>query len=158
MRFWSVLVETIYWAVSGLLLVLFILLKFTGTVLFDCNTMYNSIVHRIHGYCYCSLLLILFTVYTITVGCYTVPLVSLSRPGILSDMILSVLNELNNNEQLTLGLNKLMEETTSVFWVDLGYRLRSRFTVPLQDFGGWLTSRIVHIIIVINILLLLLTT
>ena len=103
--------------------------------MFDCNTMYNSIVHRIHGYCYCSLLLILFTVYTITVGCYTVPLVSLSRPGILSDMILSVLNELNNNEQLTLGLNKLMEETTFVFWVDLGYRLRSRLTIPLQDSG-----------------------
>jgi len=42
--------------------------------------------------------------------------------------------ELNNNinGQLTLGLGKLMRETASVFWVDLGYRLRSRDTVPLQ--------------------------
>ena len=38
-----------------------------------------------------------------------------------------------------------MEETGSVFWVDLGYRLRSRLTVPLQ--GSELTSRIVHIVI-----------
>ena len=50
-----------------------------------------------------------------------------------------------------------MEETTSVFWVDLGYRLRSRLTVPLQGSGGRLTSRIVHIVIVIDTLLLLLT-
>jgi len=28
-----------------------------------------------------------------------------------------------------------MEETASVFWVDLGYRLRSRLRVPLQ--GSW---------------------
>ena len=33
------------------------------------------------------------------------------------------------------GLGKLMEETASVFWVDLGYRLRSRLRVPLQ--GSW---------------------
>jgi len=42
------------------------LLKVTGTRLFDRNTLYSPIVHRIHGYCYCSLLLTLFTVYTIT--------------------------------------------------------------------------------------------
>jgi len=29
-----------------------------------------------------------------------------------------------------------MEETTSVFWVDLGFRLRSRKRVPLQGFRG----------------------
>jgi len=29
-----------------------------------------------------------------------------------------------------------MEETTSVFWVDLGYRLRSRKRVPLQGSRG----------------------
>jgi len=34
-------------------------------------------------------------------------------------------------KQLTLGLKKLMEEMTSVFWVDLGYRLRSRKRVLL---------------------------
>ena len=38
---------------------------------------------------------------------------------------------INNIKQLTLGLKKLMEETASVFWVDLGFRLRSRKRVPL---------------------------
>jgi len=46
---------------------------------------------------------------------------------------LIVLTELNNhvNGQLTLGLGKLMKETTFVFWVDLGYMLRSRDRVSL---------------------------
>ena len=46
--------------------------------------------------------------------------------------------KLNNKiiEQLTLGLGKLMEDTASVFWVDLGYRLRSRLRVPLQGSCG----------------------
>jgi len=44
-----------------------------------------------------------------------------------------------------------MEETTSVFWVDLGYKLRSRDAIPLQGSEGWLTSCIVHIAIVIVI-------
>ena len=45
------------------------------------------------------------------------------------------LTKLNNNVngQLTLGLRKLMEETASVFWVDLGYRLRSRDTFSLHS-------------------------
>ena len=50
----------------GLLLYKFILLKVTGKRLFDRNTLYSPTVHRIHCYYYCSLLLILFTVYTIT--------------------------------------------------------------------------------------------
>jgi len=29
-----------------------------------------------------------------------------------------------------------MEETTSVFWMDLGYRLRSQDTIPLQGAKG----------------------
>jgi len=33
-------------------------------------------------------------------------------------------------------------EETSVFWVILGYRLRSRLTVPLQGPGGRLTSHL----------------
>jgi len=70
--------------------------------------------------------------------------------------ILIVINN-NVNWQLTLGLGKLIEETTSVFWVNLGYRLRSRDTVQLQGSGGWQTSRIIHIVIIIDILLLLLT-
>ena len=39
-------------------------------------------------------------------------------------------------KQLTLGLGKLMEETASVFWVDLGFKLRSQDTVLLQGPGG----------------------
>jgi len=65
MRYWSVLDVTIYWAVARLIIV-FMLLKVTGKRLFDRNTLYSPIVHCIHGYCYRSLLLILFTVYTIT--------------------------------------------------------------------------------------------
>ena len=97
------------------------LLEVTGKVLFDSNIMYSSIVHRIHDYCYRSLLLILFTVYTITVDCYTVSLLSSYLPSVISNMVLIVMTELNNNVngQLILGLGKLMEETTSVFWVDL---------------------------------------
>jgi len=63
------------------------------------------------------LLLLSFTVYMITVDCYTIPLLLLYRPSTLSNMILIVLIELNNNVngQLILGFGKLMEETTSVF-------------------------------------------
>ena len=76
--------------------------------------------------------------YTITVDCYTVPLLSLYRPDILNNMILIILTELNNNVngQLTLELEKLMEEIAFVFWVDLRYRLRNRNTVSLQGSGG----------------------
>jgi len=49
---------------------------------------------------------------------------------------LIILTELNNNVngQLTLGLRKLMKET-SVFWVDLRYRLRSRLMVHCRILG-----------------------
>ena len=121
---------------SRLDIVLFHVTEITGKVLLDRNTMYSLIVHRIHGYGYYSLFWLLFTMYTIIVDCYTVLLPPLYRPSILSNMILIVLTELNNNvnRQFTLGLRKLMKET-SVFWVDLGYRLRSRLRVPLQ--GSW---------------------
>ena len=68
MRFWvGYIYEIVYWLeASRLLLYYFMLLKVTGKWLFDRSTLYSPIVHRIHGYCYCSLLLILFTVYTIT--------------------------------------------------------------------------------------------
>jgi len=61
---------------------------------------------------------------------------------------------LNNNiiEQLTSGLGKLMEKTTSVFWVILRYWLCNRDMVPLQGFKGWLTSCIVSIVIIIDYL------
>ena len=42
----------------------------------------------------------------------------------------------HDNTQLALGLGRLMEETASVFWVDLGFRLRSRKRVPLQGSRG----------------------
>ena len=67
-------------------------------------------------------------------------LLSLYRPSTLRNMILIVLTEyvilivlteLNNNVKLTLGLGRLMDETASVFWMDLGYRLRNRDRVPL---------------------------
>ena len=52
-------------------------------------------------------------------------------------MKLITLIKLNNNVngRLTPGMEKLMEEMASVFWVDLGYRSRSRLRVPLQ--GSW---------------------
>jgi len=77
-------------------------------------------------------------VYTITVTINVLLLLlSLYRLSILSNMDTDCLTELNNNinGQLTLGLGKLMEETTSVFWVDLGDKLHSRLRVPLQ--GSW---------------------
>ena len=118
----------------------FMLQKVTGIGLFDRNTLYP-----VQSYCSSyTRLLISFTVLIIvhrvyvTVDYHTVLLLSLYRSDILSNMIQIALTELNNNEnrQLTLGLGKLMEKTASVCWVDLGYRLRSRLTVPLQDFRG----------------------
>ena len=66
--------------------------KVTGKGLFNCNTLYSPIIHRIHGYCYCSLVLLLFTVYTITVDCYTVPLLSLYRLSILGNISIDCFN------------------------------------------------------------------
>ena len=40
-----------------------------------------------------------------------------------------------------------MEETTSVFWVDLGYRLRSRKKVPLQGSRGVTGTRPVPVLV-----------
>ena len=128
----------------GMLLVLFMLLKVTEKVSLDCNT-YSPIVYRIHGYRYCLLSWLLFTVYatTITVTILLL-LLSLYHPSILSNMDIDCVKWINNNvkRQLTLGLEKLVEETTSVFWMDLRYRLRNRLTVPLQGSGGWLTSHL----------------
>jgi len=154
---------------SRLDIVLFHVTEITGKVLLDRNTMYSLIVHRIHGYGYYSLFWLLFTMYTITVDCYTILLLSLYRPSILSNMILIVLIELNNNVKrpLALRLVRLMEETASVFWVDLGYRLRSWHMVPLQSSERWLTSHLFIVpqcyceycsTVILWVLLLLLTT
>ena len=121
-----------YWKLLG---------KYCQTVtyaLFYCSTIYTVILFTLlllhYRYCYCHII-----------------------PVIEITWILIALNS-NIIEQLTPGLGKLMEETASVFWVDLGYRLRSQLTVLLQGSGGWLTSHNVHIVIVIDTLLLLLTT
>ena len=52
-----------------------------------------------------------------------------------------------------------MEETASVFWVDLGFRLRSRTRVPLQGSRGVTDTRpipvlvpIIHVIHVLDYL------
>ena len=99
------------------------LLKITIKVLLDRNTMCSSIVHLIHDYCCCSLLLLLFIVYrsTVTVILYCYCIVSVFKVT----LILIVLTELNNNinGQLIVRLAKVIEETTSVFRVNLGYRL-----------------------------------
>ena len=71
------------------------LLKVTEKVLLDFNARCSSI-HRIHGYC--SLFLLLFTVYTINVT-VTVLLLLLSQhpPNILVTWILIDLTELTDN-------------------------------------------------------------
>ena len=84
---WSVLYEIVHWLDgAGLLLVLFMLLKFTGKVLLDHNLMYSPIIHRIHSYWYCLLFLLLFTVYKINVYWYIVLLLLLYRLTILRNM------------------------------------------------------------------------
>ena len=135
---------------AWLLLVLLHITEITGKVLLDRNTMYNPIVHRIYGYWYCLLNLLLFTVYMITIY-YYVLLLSLYHPSILGNIEIDYFNwiKYNVNEQLTLRLGKLIEETTSVFWVDLGYRLRSRDRVPLQGSQGWLTSHTVTVLLLL---------
>jgi len=143
------------------------LLKVTRKISLDRNVRYIS-NHHIHGYCYCSLFLLLFTVYTITVYCYCAVTVTASSQH-SSYTNFDCLTELNNNVngQLILGLGNLMEETTSVFCVDLIYRLRNRLTVPLQSFEGWLTSHLFIVpqcyceycsTVILWVLLLLLTT
>jgi len=62
------------------------LLKVTEKVSLDRNAKYNSI-HRIYGYRYCSLFLLLFIMYMITV---TVLLLSPHRPSNVVTRILIV--------------------------------------------------------------------
>jgi len=77
-------------------------------------------------------------------------LLSPHRLGILLTWILTDLTELNNNinGQFTVGLEKLMEETVSVFWVDLGYGLHSRLRVPLQ--GSWGMTGILYVLLLFH--------
>ena len=110
------------------------LLKVTGKVFLDNNTLYSSI-HRVSSYTRLLLLFnVLITVHRVYDYCYCYCTVTVTVSSqCSSNMNIDCLTELNNNlnEQLALGLGKLMEETSSVFWVDLGYRLRSRLRVPL---------------------------
>jgi len=103
-------INSCYWKLLG---------KYCQTViheLFHCSTVYKVILSILlllhHWYCYCH---------------HIVPVIEIT-------WILIALNN-NVNRQLTPGLGKSMEETTSIFWVDLVYRLRSRLGVPLQ--GSW---------------------
>jgi len=150
MRCWLVLYEIVHWLDdAGLLLYYFLLQQDTEKVSLDRNhhvqLYYSSYtwlllpftvlitVHRVYNYCYC------YCTVTITV----------TASFQYSSNMIQIIFELNNNidGQLILGLEKLMEETASVFWVDLRYRLRSQFTVPLQGSGEWLTS---HLFIVLQ--------
>jgi len=85
--------------------------------------------HLVQLYSSYTQLLLLFTMYTTTV---TDTVITSSQYS--SNIDFDSLTDLNNNvnRQLTLGLGKLMEETASIFCVDLRYRLRSRLRVPLQ--------------------------
>jgi len=123
------------------------------TILFHVIELYWESIVRLHSvqlYSSYTRLLLLFTViidvYRVYDYCYCY-FTALSQYS--SNMILIVLTEINNyvNRQLILRLKKLMEVTAFVFWVDLRYRLRNRITVPLQGFGGWLTS---HLFIVLQ--------
>ena len=72
--------------------ILFMLLKCYWERMFDRNTLYSLIVYCIHGYYYRLLFLLLFTMYTIIVDCYTVPLLSPHRPSIISNMNIDCIN------------------------------------------------------------------
>ena len=107
-----------------------LLRKYCQTVthaLFYCSTVYTVILSTLlllyHWYCCCHCI---------------IPVIEIT--WILIDLNYNVI------EQHTTELGKFREEIAYVFWVDLGYRLRSRDTVPLLGSGGWLTSRIVHIV------------
>ena len=91
------------------------LLKVSEKISLARNARYNSI-HCIHGYCYCSQFLLLFTVYTIIVYCYCTVTVTVSSQYSRQHDIdcLTELN-ININGQLILGLKKLIEKTSSVF-------------------------------------------
>ena len=98
--------------------------------------------------CTCYIFLLYrYPVHDITYSCYTGTLAFTcwycyrdyhwDIPVIKVTCILNNLDKLkHDNKQLALGLGKLMEETASVFWVDLGFRLRSRKRVPLQGSCG----------------------
>jgi len=90
-----------------------------------------TVTITVHCSCYCSpcirfLLLSLYCTVTVTAS---------SKYSSNTDF--DCLTELNNNVngQLILRMGKLMEETASIFWVNLGYRLHS----PLRDLlqGSW---------------------
>ena len=151
---WSVLYEIVHWLDSSwLLLYWFMLLKVTGKVLFGCNILYSSIIHRIHSYYYCLLFLVLLTGYMITVDWYIVLLLSLYSLSILSNIDIDCFNwnDNNINGHLTLGLRKLMEETTSVFSVDLGTGCAADWRFHYRVPEGWLASHLYYFTVLLFI-------
>jgi len=95
------------------------LLKVSEKILSDRHTCIVPLFYRFtllllhHWYCYCHRIVLVIK-------------------------IIWILIDLNNNikRQLILGLEKLVEEIVSVFWINLGYMLRSRDIVSLQSSGG----------------------
>ena len=77
-----------------MIMVLFHVTGITGKILLDCNILYSSIIHRIHGHWYCSLPLLLFTMYKFIVYYYTVLLLSLYRLSILGNMDIDYFNKI----------------------------------------------------------------
>ena len=90
--------------------VLFHITEITKKILSDHNTCIVLLFNRLHG-----------NIIHIVIVTSLILLLAPYHPSTLRNMIMIVLTELNNNvnEQLTLGLRKLMEETTFIFWVDL---------------------------------------
>jgi len=119
----------------------------------------TSIIHVTKSYwesITCIVLLFIVYTVTITIHCYwycspcirillTVILHRYSHRIVLVIEIIYILTVLNNNiYNLHQDWKKLLEEKASIFWVDLGYRLSNRLTVPLQGSGGWLKSLLFH--------------
>ena len=103
MWYWPALDETVYWTVSGIVIVIIYVIEVTGKILSDCNTFIVILFYSLHG--------ILFTLLLLHWYCYCHCIV----PVIEMTWILIVRNDNNVNWQLILGLRKLMEETASVF-------------------------------------------
>jgi len=59
-------------------------------------------------------------------------------------------------KQLIPGLGKLMKETTSVLWVDLGYKLRSWRGFHCRIPEGWLIPCPVYMLHMLHVLLYML--
>ena len=97
------------------------LLKVTGKILSDRNTCIVSLFYSLNS-----------NIVLIVIVTSLILLLSPYRPSNRNKMDINCYKIIMKNLHLTLGLGKLMEETSSVFWVDLRYRLRNRDKVSLH--------------------------